>query len=226
MPNQIGTLSERSLHAALKQTIAQPDDQLEQPLDGYFIDIVREDLLIEIQTGNFGAMKRKLAKLLPQHKILLIHPLAQVKWIVRETAVGDPISRRKSPKKCQPLHVFKELVRIPHLLTHPNLTLGVWMTEQEEIWRDDGKGSWRRKGWSKADVRLLDVMATHIFQNVDELLGLLTVEERPFTNKQLAQSAKIPIKLAQQTTYTLRHANLLHIAGKQGNSLLYDVVTG
>lgn len=226
MANRIGTLSEKSLHAALKRVIAQPRDRFEAKIDGCFIDIVRDDLLIEIQTGNFGAMKRKLNRLLPNHKVLLIHPLALEKWIVRESAAGDFISRRKSPKKCQPLHVFKELVRIPHLLNHPNLTLGVWMTRQEEIWRDDGQGSWRRKHWSKTDIRLLDVVSTHLFANADELLGLLPVVERPFSNRQLAQSANIPIKLAQQTTYTLRHAELLVIKDKQGNSLLYDVSIG
>lgn len=223
MANQIGTLAEKSLHAALKDAIGQPNDRYEVRLDGFFIDIMRGDLLIEIQTGNFGAMKRKLNKLLRNHKILLIHPLAEEKWIVRETAAGRFISRRKSPKKCKPLHVFKELVRIPHLINHPNLLLGIWMTRQEEVWRDDGQGSWRRKHWSKADVRLLDVVSTHVFANADELLGLLPVVERPFSNKQLAQSANIPIKLAQQTTYTLRHASLLMIKDKRGNSLLYDV---
>ena len=45
----IGTLNEKPLHAGLKEWVARPGDAFEQPVDGYVIDIVRDDLLIEIQ---------------------------------------------------------------------------------------------------------------------------------------------------------------------------------
>ena len=112
MPNQIGTLSERSLHAGLKTWLAEPGDEQEVKVDGFYIDIVRElpdgdQLLIEIQTRNLGAMKRKLAKLLPNYKVLLVHPIPQVKWIVREkpelgegeTAVSHPHQPPQIPQK-------------------------------------------------------------------------------------------------------------------------------
>jgi hypothetical protein len=73
----IGTLSEKSLHAGLKQWYGRPSDQFEVPVDGYVIDIRRDDTLIEIQTRQLGAMKRKLAALLPNHPVHLLHPIAQ-----------------------------------------------------------------------------------------------------------------------------------------------------
>lgn len=223
MSNKIGTLAEKSLHAALKQAIGQPGDQFEVKVDGFFIDIVRDDLLIEIQTKNFGAMKKKLARLLESHPVLLIHPIPQEKWIVRETAVGSPISRRKSPKKGRALDIFNELIRIPHLLAHPNLSIGIWLTQQEEHWRDDGKGSWRRKKWSKADHLLLDVISTQIVAHPDDFKSLLPQTlAPPFTNKQLAKSAKIPARLAQKITYTLSRCDILSLVGKEGNSHLYQ----
>jgi len=99
IPPHIGTLTEKSLHAALKEWLSRPDDRQEVRVDGFVIDIVRGDTLIEIQTRNFGAMKRKLAQLLSQHPIHLNHPIAVEKWIVRQTENGDDISRRKSPKR-------------------------------------------------------------------------------------------------------------------------------
>lgn len=225
MPNQIGTLSEKSLHAGLKESISQPGDRFEVKVDGFFIDIVRDDLLIEIQTKNFGAMKRKLARLLEKHSVLLVHPIPQEKWIVRETAVGTPISRRKSPKKGRVFDIFSELIRIPHLINHPNLSLGVWLTQQEEHWRNDGQGSWRRKKWSKADHILLDVVSTQIFADGQALLSLFPPHlAQPFTNKQLAKAAKIPANLAQKTTYTLSRCDVLTVVGKDGNSLLYQII--
>ena len=223
MSNKIGTLSEKSLHASLKEVIAQPGDAFEVKVDGFFIDIVRDDLLIEIQTKNFGAMKRKLTKLLENHPILLVHPIPEAKWIVRETAVGDPISRRKSPKKGKALDIFNELIRIPHLINHPNLSIGIWLTHQEEHWRDDGKGSWRRKKWSKAEQRLIEVISTAIYQDGASFLQLLPSNlPQSFTNKQLAKIAKISTRLAQKTTYTLSRCEALAISGKEGNSILYQ----
>ncbi len=227
MTNRIGTLSEKSLHAGLKRWIAEPGDRMEVAVDGFVIDVVRGDenqLLIEIQTRHFGAMKRKLKKLLQNHRVLLLHPIPQQKWIVRETAVSEPISRRKSPKKGKLLDIFKELMRIPHLLLHPNLTIGVLLTHQEEIWRDDGKGSWRRKRWSVADHRLLEVVEMHTFSGADWLNLLPEGLPLPFTNRELAETAVIPTKLAQQMSYTLRHTGLLNVVGKRGNALLYEAV--
>lgn len=223
MTNDIGTLTERSLHAGLKTWLAQPDDQFEVAVDGFVIDIVRGDMLIEIQTRHFGAMKRKLTKLLPQHRIRLLHPIPVEKWIVRQTAVGDHVSRRKSPKRGHLLDLFRELVRIPHLLAHPNLTVEAVLTQQEEVWRDDGQGSWRRKGWSRVDMRLLDVVAHQAFVAPADFLALLPPQmERPFTNRHLSEQAGIPIKTAQCLTYTLRHCDVLQAVGKSGRSTLHD----
>jgi hypothetical protein len=219
----IGTLAEKSLHAALKEWLAQPGDQQEVRVDGFVIDIVRGDSLIEIQTRHLGAMKRKLARLLPHHPVHLIHPIAKAKWIVRQTADGQPIGRRKSPKRGRLIDVFAELVRIPHLLPHPNLTVTVLLTQQDEIWRDDGQGSWRRKKWSIHDHRLLEVVSQHTFETAVAWLALLPDDlPQPFTNRELAAALACRPNLAQKMTYTLRHADLITTVGKQGNAWLYE----
>jgi hypothetical protein len=56
----IGLLNEKPLHASLKEWYAQPGDRFEVPVDGFVIDIVRDDLLLEIQTGSFGSIKSKI----------------------------------------------------------------------------------------------------------------------------------------------------------------------
>lgn len=221
--NQIGTLAEKSLHAGIKEWYGRSTDQFEVKVDGFVIDIVRGEQLIEIQTRHFGAMKRKLTRLLDKHPVLLLHPIAQEKWIVRQTAVGEPISRRKSPKKGQPLDLFSELMRIPHLLPHPNLVVGAVLTRQEEVWRDDGQGSWRRKGWSLHDHHLLEVVGLVTFAAPVDLLTLLPPNlTQPFTNKQLAKLAKIRPNLAQRITYTLARCDVIEQVGKDGRSNLYQ----
>lgn len=221
--SNIGTLQEGGLHAGIKAWYGRDADQFETPVDGYVVDIVRGELLVEIQTGNFAALKPKLARLLEKHPVHLLYPVAQQKWIVRETAVGHPLSRRQSPKRGQVWDVFDELVRIPHLLPHPRLTLTVLLTQQEEIWRDDGRGSWRRKRWSIAERRLLAVNEELIFPQPADFVALLPADlHRPFTNKQLAQALAIRPHLAQRLTYTLRHCDVLTAVGKEGSSYLFD----
>lgn len=223
--NGIGTLAEKSLHAGIKEWYGRSGDQFEVQVDGFFIDIVRGEQLIEIQTRHFGAMKRKLGRLLDNHPVLLLHPIAQEKWIVRETAVGQPISRRKSPKRGQALDLFAELMRIPHLLPHPNLVVGALLTRQEEVWRDDGQGSWRRKGWSLHDHRLLEVVGLHTFATPADLLTLLPPDlPQPFTTRHLARLGKLNLNLAQRIAYTLARCDVIAQVGKEGRSNLYQVL--
>src|SRR5262247_2206815 len=96
----IGLINEKPLHASLKQWYARPGDRFEVPVDGFVIDIVRDDLLIEIQTRNFSSIKAKLNKLTRSHHVRLIYQIVQEKWIVR-LATGDGVRqvRRKSPKR-------------------------------------------------------------------------------------------------------------------------------
>ncbi len=84
----IGELRERSLHAGLKSWYALPRDRIEVPLEGYVIDLVRRGTLIEIQTRGFGKLKRKLTRLTSTHRVRLVFPIAQRKWIVT-TDAGD-----------------------------------------------------------------------------------------------------------------------------------------
>lgn len=222
MSNGIGTLSEKSLHAGIKSWLAQPGDQFEVSVDGFVIDLVRGRQLIEIQTGNFTAIKKKLAKLLPHHQVEMVYPIAAAKWIVRQSEDETTVSRRKSPKKGQLLDLFAELVRIPHLLNHENLTITALLTHQEEIWRDDGRGSWRRKRWSIVDRCLLKVVDSVSFTAVTDYLSLLPSNlSQPFTNRELADAAALRLRLAQRVTYTLQHAGALAAAGKRGRAHLF-----
>jgi hypothetical protein len=219
----IGTLGEMSLHAALKQWLARPGDELEREIDGYIIDLVREDLLLEIQTANFSAIKRKLGKLLAEHRLRLVHPIARERWICRVTTGGRQVGRRKSPKRGRMEEVFSQLVSIPHLANRPNFSLQVLLTQEEVVWRDDGRGSWRRKGWSVADRRLLEVVDSVTLETAADYLDFIPAGlPRPFTNQDLTGALNARPQLAQQMTYSLRHMGLLALVGKQGRYNLYQ----
>jgi len=227
----IGTLQEKSLHAALKEWYAQAGDQFEVPVDGFVVDIMRGDLLIEIQTRNFFAMKRKLTQLLEHHRLRLVHPIAQAKWIHRVDRDGKTtISRRKSPQRGRLEHLFDELVSIPQLIMNPNFSLEVLLVHEEEMRcveivskQVHRRSSWRRKGWQLFDHRLIKVIERRVFESPADYLTFLPSElPQCFTNDDLAQALGAPYHVAQKMTYCLRRMNTIELRGKRGASLVYS----
>ncbi|TFG32365.1 hypothetical protein EU528_03690 [Candidatus Thorarchaeota archaeon] len=195
---------------------------MEVNVDGYIVDVVRGDLLIEIQTRKFSAIKDKLFKLMKNHPVRLVYPIAKEKWIVQQDRNGEVISRRKSPKKMGILHIFEELVSIPTFIIHSNFEVEVILTREEDIRFNDGKGSWKRRGWSSIDRRLIDIVDRTLFSTPKEFLRLIpdTLVE-PFTTKTLTEVLKVPRRLVQKMTYCMRKMEILKVIGKEGNAHLY-----
>ncbi len=225
--NGINTLNEKSLHAALKRWYAQPDDRFEARVDGFIIDLVRGDLLVEIQTGSFSPLKRKLAVLSQNHPVRLVYPIAQEKWIVRlpkeEATAAAKSTRRKSPLHGQVEHLFRELVYIPGLICNENFTLEVLLIREEEVRRFDSARAkaWRRKGWVIQERRLLEVVGRRIFNTPAELAGLLPALPEPFTVRQAGASVGQPDWLVRKMFYCLRAMGMIEASGKRGRAVTY-----
>jgi hypothetical protein len=218
-------MQETKLHSALKRLFIDQGGIEEVSVDGYWIDVVQDDLLIEIQTRNFSAIRRKVFNLVERHPVRLVHPIASEKWIVRMPSDENikPI-RRKSPRRGRVEFVFDELVRIPDLLAHPNFSLEVLLIREEEIRLADGKGSWRRNGVSIIDRRLLEIVDRKLFTNPSDLQQFIPPDlEMPFTNRMLAEHLRIYPRLAARMTYCLRSMQILRVDGKLNKSFLYSL---
>lgn len=216
-------MNEHSLHSEIKEWYSIPGDKLEVKVDDYFIDIARGSLLIEIQTKNFSAIKRKLSNLVETHEVRLVYPIPEKKWIVRVTETGDVLSRRKSPKKGKLADLFHELVRIPDLISNKNFSLEVLMIEQEEIRCNDGKGTWRRKGVSIKDAKLIIVNNKVLFENRGDFLTFMPGDLiNPFTNRTLADLAGVSIPLARKITYCLRKTGVITCVGRKRRELIFQ----
>ena len=226
----IGILNEGPLHAALKDWYAQPSDRAEVPVDGYVIDLVRGNLLIEVQTASFAAIKAKLLDLVPRHPLRLVYPIAAEKWIAKLAVPSQPlaadgqtpISRRKSPKRGALVEIFAELVSFPHLLAHPHFSLEVLLIHEEEVRRHEPGRAWRRRGWVTHERRLLAVVDRHLFESPTDVSELLPPGlPAPFTTADLAGALGRGRWLAQKMAYCLREMGILTPVGKQGNAILY-----
>ncbi len=214
---------ESSLHSAIKKWYLLAGDQLEVKVDDFVVDIVRGDLLIEIQTANFSAIRPKLQRLLDGHRVRLVYPIPRVKWIThRLTDAGETCGRRRSPKKGCLSDLFSELLRIPTLFTTGNLSLEVLLVEVEERWCGDGRGSWRRKGASIEDRHLLRVFERQLFEGTTDFLNILPKElPNPFSNRDLARGLGISVNQSRKMTYSLRKMGALLHVDTQGNQMLF-----
>ncbi len=216
-------MQETSLHYALKEYYASTGSIKESPVDGYWIDVHSGNLLIEIQTRNFAALKPKLSDLLERHRVRLVHPIAQEKWIIKLPPQGDaPLYRRRSPRHGSPLDVFFELVHIPNLLAHPNFSLEILLIQEEEIRRGDGRGSWRRSGVSIVDRRLIGVIDRILLENPADMISFLPPRlAQPFSNQDLALALNISRRLAGKMTYCMQMLGVIIICGKRNRANLF-----
>jgi len=96
------------------------------------------------------------------------------------------------------------------------------MVEVEEVWCDDGRGSWRRKGASIEDKKLIRVFERRIFERKADFLKALPEDlPDPFSNKNLAKSLGIPFNQSRKMTYVLRKIGAITLVGKSGNQMLF-----
>jgi hypothetical protein len=217
----IGTLNEGPLHAALKEWYRRPDDLIEQPIEGYVVDIVREGMLVEIQTGGFAPLRRKLERLVDNHHVRLVVPLPLTRRIVRLSSAGEVLSARRSPRRGRPRDVFARLVSLPGLLAHPRFEVELLLTHEEEHRRHEPGRARRRHGWTVVGRSLISVESTHLLATPDDAAALLPPLPEAFDTAELAAAERCTRRLAQQMTYCLRAMGTLEADGRRRRAVVY-----
>lgn len=220
----IGTLSEKTIHAVVKNYLEPNEDYHEIPLEGFVADIFREEKVIEIQTAHFDMLRRKLDRFLPLYQVTIVYPIPATKWIIWvEPETGAEVSRRKSPKTGSPFQAFKELYKIKSYLNHPNLNIQFLFIDMEETKLLDGWSQDKKKGATKYDripVGLVDEM---VFERVEDYRMMIPPELSEFTTKEYAKSTKIPLSHAQTALNIFYYLGIVERIGKKGNAYLYEV---
>ena len=145
-------------------------------------------------------MGAKLDRLLPEHPILLVHPIAV------ETYLQKPgKALRKSPKRGSVHDLFEELVSVPTLIDHPNLTVEVALVSVVKHQSEDPKLRRGRGGFRTDDRELRGVLGRERFASTDDLLRLVPDDlPSPFTTADLAAAAGVRRDVAQRMAYVFR----------------------
>jgi hypothetical protein len=224
------TYREGSLHAALKARYAAaiPDARVEAHVDGFVVDVVGPDELVEIQTASFGSASRKLERLVATHRVVLVHPIAIERWLVLVDADGVVVRRRRSPKRGIALDLFDELVRIPGLVADRAFRIELPLIHEEEIRGPVPAGARYRypREWWRLDRRLLAVIATVRIDTPADLLALLPAGlPEPFTTADIVAATGRSKRLAMRAVYCLEHSGAVTREARRGRHVSYGRTT-
>lgn len=221
----IGTLSEKTVHAILKNYYEPDEDKQEIPIDNYVADIYTRGEIIEIQTRQFNRMRDKLDAFLPQFPVTIVYPIPREKWIIWiDEESGELSKKRKSPAKGNPYVVFPELYKIKSFLKNPNLRLRLALIDMEEYKLLNGWSRDRKRGSSRYDRIPTELVEEVEINCLEDYMQFVPFELKGgFTSKEFAKAAHIPVHLAQTVLNILHYVGTVERVGKQGNMYVYDV---
>lgn len=222
----IGTLSEKTLHAILKNFYEPDEDRHEIPIDRFVADIYTGEEIIEIQTGQFNRIREKLKCFLTEYPVTIVYPVAYQRWlhwIDEET--GEVSAGRKSPKKGSEYAAFVELYRIKMFLKDPNLKIKIIMLDMDEYKILNGWGKQKKNNASKYDRipnRFVEEICIERKEDYLQFLPMSLPEQ--FTTKEFAKITKCGAQLAGVTLNLLNYLEVVKRVGKRSNAFLYEVI--
>lgn len=222
----IGTLSEKTLHAILKNFYEPDEDRQEIPIDRFVADIYTGNEIIEIQTGQFNRMRDKLKCFLKEFPVTIVYPVARERWlhwIDEET--GQVSKGRKSPKKGNEYSAFIELYRIKMFLKEPNLKIKIVLLDMDEYKILNGWGKQKKNNASKYD-RIPNCFVEEVcIECKEDYLQFIPYDlPEHFTVKEYAKATKCSDRVAGVALNLLNYMEVVKRVGKKGNAFLYETV--
>lgn len=222
----IGTLSEKTIHAVLKNYYEPNADNHEVALDGYFADIFNDGRVIEIQTRQLNKLRDKLQVFLNSYKVKVVYPMPYEKylsWIDPES--GHISDKRKSPRRFTMYDSLVELYKIKHLLKNANLSIEVVMMDMEEYKLLNGWSRDRKRGAVRYDRLPIGIRKIVRLDCPEDYMQFIPEDlDSGFTSADFAKSAHISRELASHTLMILNHMEQVRRVGKKGNSYIYEII--
>ena len=212
----IGTYQEKTLHKVIKNYYEPNPIYQEIKVDGYICDIVRDDIIIEVQTRSLNKLVKKLEVILNKRKVKVVYPIPHIKylsWIDN----GEIVSTRKSPKVGSIYDIAKELYRIKWFLNNPNFELTILLIDLIEYRNLDGYSKDRKRGSSRYD-RVPSELFNEI--TISDYRMFVPFDEK-FTSKEYAKKTKQNLSRAQTLLTILKYLGVVEVVGKESRYNVY-----
>ncbi len=219
----IGTLAEKTMHNVLKNYYSEGIDYQEVPINEFVADIYQNGHIIEIQTGNFNKLRKKLSSFLPEYKVTIVYPVVNIRNLMYiDEATGSIRAGRKSPKRDNFYTAFKELYKIKNYLNHPNLSLILLLLEVDDYKLVKGNG--KRQRYEKYDIVPKEILAELHITRPEDFIQLIPIElKEKFTARDFSDVANIHNGYAQLILNIFNYIGIVTRVGKDGNSYIYEV---
>ena len=243
----IGTYGEKLMHKTLKYflcpdeschevridksgialTERSVDSKAESGRGGFIADIFNDGEIIEIQTGSFYPMKKKIEFYLDKtdYRITVVHPLAAKKWVSWiDTESGDVSKRRASPKRCVASDALPELFWLSNCLSNHRLSFKLLFLEAEEYRLLDGWGNGGKRGSNRYKLVPIDLL-DELSYNAPDFAKFLVPQGigEKFTSKDFASHTKLKGRNLSYSLKLLCECGAIERGEKIGRSYVYRV---
>ncbi len=215
----IGGLSEKALHLALKYFYEENEDFHEVYINGFYADIMRDGEIIEVQTKNFVSFRKKIDTLSRDFPVMIVHPVRKDNKIVTiDGETGEEIRRKISPHHENIYSVFKKLVYLRDFL--PRDTISLSFPVVTTLDRRISLAGARKP--IKADIYPTDLLGFYEFDTPYALSSLLPeIEGEYLLVKDLAKKLSITHDTAGAMANVMLRLGILKKDGKEGRAIKY-----
>lgn len=229
----IGIQKEKVLHKTLKYYICPDDTKHEVKITkenkgNLYADILLDNVIFEIQTRSFNALRNKLNEFLKKYHVIIVYPIAYHKQIINLSEDNTILSSKKSPKKGNPLEIFVELYKIKNFLKNDNLGFKIILLDMDEYRKLTIKKHYRSSGY----IRIVQIP-----KRIEREINLIDKNDynkllvdynlnKTFTSTDFSKITKLNVKKSRVVLNVLSYLEVVTRVGKKGNSHIYEIKNG
>ncbi len=219
----VGLLSEKTLHAVLKEYFESDHAFHEVKVGSHHADILRDGHVIEIQTRSLGNLRRKLETLLESYAVTVVYPIPATKYLSwMDPESGEILSRRKVARRGSFYDAGRELWSLCSFLGHPNLTVCLLRIDMEEYRLQNGWSKDKKRGSERYDripLALVDELLLSAPSSFESLFPP-SLPER-FTAKEFRKAVKGGPRTSPALLSVLLRMGIVVKDGKAGRAFIY-----
>ena len=220
----IGTLSEGTLHAVIKNYLDSDESHHERKYLRFFCDVYDGDHIYEIQTRQLFKLGRKLTVFLPEKRVTVVFPISGQKnvfWI--DQATGEFSGGRKSPRSGRATDVLPELYGIVDYLNEPNIDILVLLFRMDEYRNLNGWGRGGKRGSSRYDRIPRELTNEVHLKTADDYRAILPNDlPQTFSAKEFSKFVKLSIGASYGALKVLEKVGVVTIS-KEGRLNSYSL---
>ena len=223
--DKVGLLSEKTLHAVLKEYFEADHTFHEVKLGQFYADILRGEQITEIQTRSLCALRRKLDCFLKTHRVTVVYPIIHQKnliWLDGQS--GEMSSPRRVARKGSFYDAGREIWYLSDYLLHPGFRLCLLLIDADE-YRLLGSGGSKKYGTVRTDRIPTALRSELMLEKREDFYALLPEKlDSPFTSKSFKKAVKGGPRTAPALLSVLLRLGIVRRVGKEGNAYLYEKV--